>query len=109
MPDDLRQWAEMMAQHGHVQARQVLHLLRLVEEYRAAAHDFMERWEKVGGKLEIAEFIAKCAIKGGAKRIKELEADLALARRTILELTERVAAQSELLTRRAEKCEVLQS
>lgn len=106
MPEDLRTWAERMAPHGHVQARQVLVLLAQYESAEAVARCVDNHVTALEADLTAAQ--ASVLTEGMARndaeaRVKALEADLALARRTILQLTERVAAQSELLSRRAEK------
>lgn len=89
---ELREWAEHMAKTGHVQARQVIELL-----------DAYDGVVELSDELDVALTAEKLTARCAAERVKELEAELALARTTILQLSERVAAQSELLSRKAEK------
>lgn len=99
MPDDLRTWADLHAAKGNLMAKRVLYLFARLEAAELAGRCSAERVQELDG--------TNARLVNGQRallaKITELEAELAAARKRCDGLAERVAKQSDLLTRRAEK------
>jgi chromosome segregation ATPase len=87
MTCDLREWAEMMARHGHVQARQVLELIdawerrgAMLGEMNALAAQQLRDLMTNDQKLAAAELAGRHA----AERVIALETELTAAQSAIL-------------------------